>query len=282
MMSSDNLDEPKRRYWREQTEAAYQWMMAVREYPVQECGEKPVRLDGAVRRAPNRPNVVFSTTRLAGMFDRQFYLREGLIDSFLSVARRMNDRGWILKVEDGYRSREMQKQQARAAGIFDRILQKVIWECGGATPSEELLLRRITVLVVTMPKIGTHMSASAIDISVLQADGKTEVDRGGPYLEMSELTPMDSPFVSSEGLKNRREITAIMAEHGFVAYPYEFWHYSRGDAYDEILHHTGRPARYGPIEWDPATQTLRPYDNPTELLNSIEDIREMMAKALKR
>jgi hypothetical protein len=93
---------------------------------------------------------------------------------------------------------------------------------------------------------------------------------------------MDSPFVSPDALRNRREITAILADHGFFAYPYEFWHYSQGDAYDEAFRRTGRPARYGPVEFDPVPQTLKPYDNPTEWLHSIEDIQAAMAEAMKR
>ena len=67
---------------------------------------------------------------------------------------------------------------------------------------------------------------------------------------MSERTPMNSPFVSPEAQRNRQEITAIMRESGFVEYPYEFWHYSSGDAYEQILLGTGQPARYGAVDFD--------------------------------
>ncbi|RYF73986.1 MAG: hypothetical protein EOO39_09405, partial [Cytophagaceae bacterium] len=80
-------------------------------------------------------------------------------------------------------------------------------------------------LSATTAKTGTHVSGSAIDISVYSLEDGSEIDRGGPYLEMSELTPMKSPFVLESSLRNRQEITDVMAQHGFVAYPFEFWHY---------------------------------------------------------
>ena len=48
-------------------------------------------------------------------------------------------------------------------------------------------------LVAQIPKTGTHMSESAIDISVLDRTTGAEVNRGKPYLELSELTPLNSP-----------------------------------------------------------------------------------------
>ena len=138
-----------------------------------------------------------------------------------------------------------------------------------------------------MPKTGTHMSGSAIDISVLhrgqdRGDTTREVDRGAPYLEMSALTPMDSPFISDEARRNRHAITDLMREHGFVEYPYEFWHYSSGDAYDQFLRKTGRPAIYGAVDWDPATGKVTPIPNPTEPLNTQEEIKAEIEAAMKR
>jgi len=226
--------------------------------------------------------VEFSATRLAARHDRIFYLRAGLIRDFLAVAREMNERGWILKVEDGFRSRAMQQELALDANVLDRVLQKVIWESHGQIPRPELMFQRMTGLTATCPKIGTHMSGSAIDISVMRSGHRSEVERGGPYLALSELTPMASPFVSNTAARNRAEISDLMRRHGFMAYPYEFWHYSQGDAYAEHLAATGKPARYGAVDFDPATGRLAPILNPNDSLHSLEDIQQHMALALGR
>jgi hypothetical protein len=126
------------------------------------------------------------------------------------------------------------------------------------------------------------MSGSAIDISVLRRDDRMEVDRDGYYPEMCERTPMNSPFVSAKGHRNRVEITQLMARHGFVTYPWEFWHYNKGDAYAEYFLNTGQPARYGAIDWNESTRSITPIADPDEPLNSDEEIQFEIEQALKR
>jgi D-alanyl-D-alanine dipeptidase len=145
------------------------------------------------------------------------------------------------------------------------------------------MFRRCSALVASVPKFGTHMSGSAIDISVLHRDDPArEVDRGAPYLEMSALTPMASPFVSDAAQRNRRDITALMARHGFVDYPYEFWHYSSGDAYEQVLRGTGRPAIYGAVQCDLQTLQVTPLPQAGQPLNSFDEIRAEIDAALAR
>ena len=52
-------------------------------------------------------------------------------------------------------------------------------------------------------------------LGVAALDSGAEVDRGGPYLMLSECTPMESPFVSAEARANRREIGIV--EKGVAA-----------------------------------------------------------------
>ena len=278
-MATGTDDAARRAYWTEQMEAGHAFMEVMKAYPVEECGEPMAPLAQAAEQAGIE--VRFSINKVAGGFDRIFWLREGLMDDFVSAAREMNGRGWVLKVEDAYRTRDIQRGLACVPSIFDTILKRVIWEGGGQTPSPEQLFRRITALVATCPKIGTHMSGSALDISVLRTDG-SGVDRGGPYVELSERTPMGSPFVSEEARRNRDSITATMANHGFVAYPYEFWHYSQGDAYGEHMNTSGKPARYGAVDLDLRTGRTTAIENPTNSLHSTEEIRQRIREALER
>ena len=192
----------------------------------------------------------------------------------------MNTRGWVLKVEDGYRSVTMQQGLSLNESIFGAVLRKTQWECGGEKPPVDLLFRRLGSLIANMPKVGTHMSASAVDLSVLLRDTGEELERGGPYPEMSERTPMASPFVSDQSRQNRQDITALLEGHGFVAYPWEFWHYNDGDAYAELLKRTGLPGRYGPVHVDVATGQVTPIDDPHAPLNSREVVRELMETVL--
>ena len=279
MPNATNNDDGRREYWTGQMEEATSLVDALLACPVAECGENVCSLERAVD--GGRVDVVFSETPIAPGLARQFYLRQGLIPPFLGVAREMNDRGLILKVEDGYRSLAMQKQLALKPSVIGPLAQRVVWDCGGTLPSAPFLLNRLRVLVAHCPKTGAHMSGSAIDISVLNRDDRSEVDRGGPYLELSERTPMSSPFVGPRCRRNREKIRAIMRKHGFVAYPYEFWHYNAGDACAELLIRSGAPARYGPVHVHAESGRVEAVENPTAPLNTEEEIMESVERALR-
>ena len=279
-MQSDEV--ARRAYWTQQLEAAYAFMFeSILPYPVVECGEPFVSLREAAEQAD--VVVAFSSLKHVNDLERLFYLREGQIPNFLGAAKKMNELGWVLRVEDGCRTREIQKYLGLTPKVFDAVLQRVMWELGGKVPSPEFMFRRCSALVATVPKFATHMSGSAIDISVMSRnDPSLEVDRGGPYIELSELTPMNSPFVSASGLRHRKKITALMRDYGFVEYPWEFWHYSSGDAYDQFLRKTGKPAIYGAVDWDPVTNVVSPMADATTPLNSEEEIRTEIEAALQR
>jgi len=258
-------------------DAAYAFMLQILAYPVHECGEPLVSLRDASASAG--VDMRFSEEPHVLGLPRLFYLREGLIPRFLASAREMSRRGWILKVEDGFRTRLMQKHLALRPEVFSVVLRTVMWERGGAVPDVEFLSHRLAAVVASCPRVGTHMSGSAIDISVIAADG-CEVERGGPYLTMSEVTPMGSPFVSEEAHANRMEITSLMARQGFSTYPFEFWHYNGGDAFHEHLRASGTTARYGAVDFDPATGRVIPIANPEEPLNSALEIQARIEEVL--
>lgn len=278
---SPNNDASAQAYWTLKMEEALEFQETMRTYPVADCGEPLASL----REAADGLEVEFSTTMINACHPRVYFCREGLIPSFQAVARTMNERGWVLKVEDGYRSPIMQRAQTHNPKHFDLILQKCIWELGGELPSPEFLLRRMSALVATRCRVGTHVSGSAIDISVLDRDTRVELPRGGRssnYVEISERTPMDSPFVTEEEGENRRRITDLLQEHGWKAYPWEYWHYSQGDCYAEYLTKSGRPSRYGPVEFDGTNSTSMDLVEADQLLEPVEFYQKQMVAALKR
>lgn len=165
---------------------------------------------------------------------------------------------------------------------FDRILEKVIWELDGKIPNPELMLCRVSALIATRCRVGTHVSGSALDISVLDRATGEELDRGGPYVEISERTPFASPFITPEERRKREMIDGVMSRHGWIAYPYEFWHYSAGDAYAGRLLNTGRAARYGPVRFADGNITPISDSESDELLEPLEFYRQSIETALAR
>ena len=267
-------------YWRNSMDQGRRFMDRLLEYPVRDCGEPLASIRDAAGSAG--VEMEFSTTPILGDVPRIYEVRSGLIEPLMAAAREMNDRGWVLKIEDGFRTRDVQRTVAHQPRIFDVILERVIWEVGGSEPDVDLVLRRFSTLCANAPKVAGHMSGCAIDISVLDRDTRAEVDRGGPYLEMSELTPMASPFTPPEALRNRALITVIMEKHGFVAYPYEFWHYSQGDVFAEFLRCTGKPGRYAAVNRDARTRAIEPIPDLMAPLNAPEDIRAEIVRAHAR
>ena len=268
-----------RAYWAEQMEAGHELVERLLPFEVEECGEGLADIRAAAE--ADGVEMLFSGSKIVDDLDRLFFIREGLMADLIAVGRDMNERGWVLKIEDGYRTRDMQTRLGRKPEVFDAIVQKCEWEHGG-TPPPELVFRRALVLVANIPKAGTHMSASAVDISVFDRDEREEVWRGGPYIEMSERTPMRSPFVSEEHLKNRLDITAMMEARGFVHFPYEYWHFNKADAMGHVLAGLPAPARYGPIDWDPQTNEVTPYADALGLLNPLEKMEQEIALAMRR
>lgn len=284
MQTNDDqhADEAARRaYWAEQMEQGYAMVEQLIAFPVKECGERFASLPETAAAAGVEMH--FSTSKIAGELERVFYMRESLAQEVVEIGRDMNARGWVLKIEDGFRTLEMQRQLVRKPSVFDNVLKKCIWELGGEIPTPEFVFRRAIVLTANMPKIGTHMSGSAIDISVFHRDGdRSEVWRGVPYLEMSERTPMRSPYITQEELENRLAITAMMEARGFMHFPFEFWHFNKGDAGGHILTGNPEPCRYGPVNWDPTTNEVTAVAEPKTLLNPLDVIEREIAAALDR
>ncbi len=168
-----------RAYWRGQMEAAWRLMDECLRQPVQECGEPLADLRSAAESAgvPLR----FSTTPVLPGTPRLFYLRAGLVAPLLAAARACARRGWLLKIEDGYRTRAIQTGLGREPRLFDAVYELCCWETGGREPDADLMGRRLAVLIATRPKIGTHMSGSALDLSVLDAASGREVDQGDVF-----------------------------------------------------------------------------------------------------
>ena len=279
MTETLSTEAARRAYWAEQMEAGYELVQQILPFDVKECGEGLA--DIRAEAEESGVAMLFSDSKIVDDLERIFYIREGLVDDLIAVGRDMNERGWLLKIEDGYRTRDMQSRLGRKPEVFDSIVQKCEWEHGG-TPPPELVFRRALVLVANIPKAGTHMSASAIDISVFNRDGGDEVWRGGPYIEMSERTPMRSPFVSEEELKNRLDITAMMEARGFVHFPYEYWHFNKADAMGNVLSGLPAPARYGPVDWNPKTNQVTPYADKLGPLNPLEQMEQEIALAMCR
>jgi D-alanyl-D-alanine dipeptidase len=268
----------RRRYWTEQMEAAHGYLQRLEQYPLTECGEPLLALVPAAREAGVR--IEFPAGLKLGQLQRTFALRVSLVPRLLAAAEEMQRHGWLLRVEDVYRSLAVQAQGTVCDFIVETVFRRTRWELGGRLPAPELVLRRIRVLTATTAKAANHVAGSAVDITVLHTANGHDVDRGGPYLEISERTPMASPFLSPVARRNRDRIAELMAGQGFLPYPYEFWHFSHGDADYELISAAGRPARFGPVELDPRSGRVTAVADPAAALLDEGEVRRKLERLL--
>lgn len=269
-MSSDDV--ARRTFWTDYMDQMDDLVEQLLQYPCCECHAPMASLEQAMRDAG--VEVRFSKTKLGGVLDRIYYVREPLLPDLVAIAEDMHRRGWVLQIEDGFRTQAMQTKLVCSPLTFDQVVRMCTWECGGKRPPVELLFRRCRVMVANYGKTGTHMQGAAVDISVFRRSDGSEVWRGKPYLEMSEYTAMASPFVTEEERANRWAITEIMERHGFMHFPGEFWHYNKGDVLYQILTKSQQPGIYGPIHWDPRTNAITPYDNPLQTLVPLDQLEQ--------
>jgi D-alanyl-D-alanine dipeptidase len=273
-------EEARRRFWTKHMDRSYQLLQSMTTYPVEECGEGLASIPDAAEEAGIE--MLFSTSKIAGDLDRIFHIRANLIPDLLNIARDMRDRGWLLKIEDGFRTLDMQTQLGRKPAVFDTIVRTCQWENGGEPPPTNLLFKRATCLVANYPNVGTHTMGAAVDISVFSLEDGSEIPRGKSYLEMSEYTPMESPFVTPEEHQNRKTITEMMEHHGFLHYPGEFWHYNKGDSLYHFMAKTRETAQYSCVHWDPETNKVTPYRDITSPLTSEDEMAKNLEHALGR
>ena len=100
----------RRRYWTEQMEAAHGFMQRLQAHPVAECGEPMQALEPAADEAGIR--IEFPAGLKLGELQRVFALRASLVPRLLAVAAAMLRQGWVLRLEDAYRSLAVQDRKS--------------------------------------------------------------------------------------------------------------------------------------------------------------------------
>lgn len=250
-------------------------MERVLAHPVEDDGEPLADIREAARRAgvelrcAERPH--------AAERPRLFLLRARIVEPLLAAAAELRAIDHTLVVEDAFRTREMQRDLALANEVLEGLVAAVRRAEPDADP--DAVIRRLSVVVATRPRGAGHMAGAAVDVTVHGPDGEP-LDRGGPYLGISERMPMSSPFISDEAALNRRLVSDVMLRHGFVAFPFEFWHYSRDDAFARVALDDPRPARYGPLDVHTDGRTI-PAADPDASLHARNELAGRIRRLLR-
>ena len=77
-------------------------------------------------------------------------------------------------------------------------------------------------------KGGRHTRGTAVDITLVTREGK-ELVMPSAFDEFSEKAHRDYTGADPEKIQNREFLEEIMERHGFIGFPYEWWHFDLAD-----------------------------------------------------
>ncbi|MBI4157988.1 D-alanyl-D-alanine carboxypeptidase family protein [Candidatus Woesebacteria bacterium] len=168
------------------------------------------------------------------------YLRESVAEAWVAAAKNFNKKGLILRVESAYRSLESQKKRFlwRVSSMKKRYPKK----------SQKELQDLANVYTAGIPILSGHTAGAAVDVTLLDAKNKP-VNFGVPYRHGDIQSSTDYPYLPKELVKNRKLLKKVMEKHGFVNYPFEYWHFSMGDVY-AVYFIGDKYAKFSPVEYD--------------------------------
>jgi len=71
---------------------------------------------------------------------------------------------------------------------------------------------------------GRHTRGTAVDVTLVDARGK-QLDMPTDFDDFTDRAHSDYPGVTTRQKTNRELLARVMSRHGFVPYPFEWWHF---------------------------------------------------------
>lgn len=76
---------------------------------------------------------------------------------------------------------------------------------------------------------GLHTRGASVDLTVVNLQTGEYLDMGSAFDDFSEKAHWACTTISKTAQKNREILKKVMEDNGFVAYPYEWWHFNFRD-----------------------------------------------------
>ena len=131
------------------------------------------------------------------------YLQRAAADALVKVQRELSAQGLGLKIFDAYRPLAVQQK---------------MWD----------LIRDDRYVSNPALNAGRHTRGTAIDLTLVDRDGR-ELPMPTPYDDFSERAHRDAKGIPAEASRNSKLLEATMLKHGFLPYPFEWWHFDFRD-----------------------------------------------------
>lgn len=127
------------------------------------------------------------------------WLQRGAARALQAVQRDLRREGLGLKIYDGYRPLHVQQK---------------MWD----------LIRDERYVSNPAKNAGRHTRGTAVDVTLVDLRGR-ELPMPTPYDDFTEKAHRAGKGVPAEALRNSQKLERAMVRHGFIPYPFEWWHF---------------------------------------------------------
>lgn len=192
---------------------------------IEESNQSLVSLDDLDGAHPIRLMPMYHMQGVSKALDNM-NLRKEATERLISAAKLLPE-GYSLIIFDSYRPIDVQTE------IFNSFKDQL--RAKHPEKTEEDLIRMAETYVsspsIDPNKPSPHATGGAIDLSIVQADGKL-LDMGTEW-DSFDIESQTAYFKNGNNLyhNNRRLLYEIMTKVGFTNYPEEWWHYDFGNQF---------------------------------------------------
>ncbi|HDS3848115.1 M15 family metallopeptidase [Legionella pneumophila] len=190
---------------------------------VKECGEELIDLK-------NQNIIVYGPPPETPLTANDYTKIRKTVYQKLCLAQNDLPNGWRFRLYEGLRSLTVQEilfNQQR-----DNLRQSKQYDSYEDLFNETCRLVSPVVHLDGTANVPPHSTGAAIDIELIDSYGNL-VNLGMAAKDWlivdPDLSETYSKLISEEAMQNRILMLKIMAKHGFVNYPREWWHFSYGD-----------------------------------------------------
>ena len=139
-------------------------------------------------------------------------------EALARVADTARERGYILRVFDGYRPQAAVDHFVRwAEDLSDQATKNIFYP----DVDKSLLFAQNYIAARS-----GHSRGSTVDLTLVERSSGRELDMGSPFDFFGPISHHGAPGLSSEQTANRELLKSMMEAAGFLPYPKEWWHYT--------------------------------------------------------
>jgi D-alanyl-D-alanine dipeptidase len=131
------------------------------------------------------------------------YLHRSAAEALVQVQRELAAQGLGLKIFDAYRPLSVQQK---------------MWD----------LIRDERYVSNPALNAGRHTRGTAIDLTLVDRDGR-EMPMPTAFDDFTERAHRDAPGTPADAARNSKLLETTMLKHGFLPYPFEWWHFDFRD-----------------------------------------------------